>query len=210
MKPMKIILIILVTVLIFSFFSFKNKGRESFTISDELLSYEDEIKKHRINNIDIFYVSKGDKIIRSLTLAYRKDEAAMKKVLEELHGISVEKLNRKEIRKLEKDSHEWGQIITEAHIEGREAYANKSEIVAEMFLLDMSNLMGPVKAEDKITKEIIIYSTGDIVFKMPEEKTKAIPKKVFYKNTDDVSEKIESIIEIIDSAYGRRYPKIES
>lgn len=58
MRFSRVILLVLILSLVFGIYTFKTKNdsEEGFTISDELLSYEDDIKKDEINSIYIFYL----------------------------------------------------------------------------------------------------------------------------------------------------------
>lgn len=201
-KAILSILIIVVIILFIVSFLFKNGEEDIFTISDDLLTYEDEIKEDKINSIYISYISKDEEEFRELNLTSPVDIIAMGGLIEKLSGIEIEKLDREGIKELEVYITKW---------KDRNISYNRKEIICEIRPSDTSNFGGqiwknPERIQDKITDRIFIFSTGDIVFKMPEE---AVTKEnVFYTNTKDISERLEPIMEIIDSSYSRKNPQI--
>ena len=76
-KGSLVALVILAIILFLIIFFFRDDEEEAFGISDELLSYEDEVKEDKINSIFIFYMPK-DEEIRELHLGKQNDEATMR------------------------------------------------------------------------------------------------------------------------------------
>ena len=190
MKFLKISLVALLIVSILGIASCKSEDEnEIFTISDELLSYEDEFNKDKVNHIRISFMLEDEDEIRELNLGEGEDEASMHKLTEELSGIDIIKLSKKDIRELKEYIDEWEDKL----------YSTDNK--------DRHNWTGSVRMQDKITDRIFIFSTGDIVFKMPNELGNLIPDEVFYRNTEVISGKSESIIKLIETSYFRRYPE---
>lgn len=183
MKYIKVALVGLLIVLFVGIFILNSGEEKTFTISDELLTYEDEVKEDKINSIYIFYMSK-DEGIRELHLGKQNDEAAMQKIVEELHGININKLNKDDVREIK-------------------------ESIIQINPSDTDNWTGSVRLQDKIADRIYIFSNGEIIFKMPEQASgKITPDEVFYKSTEFESEKCQTIMEEIEAAYSRRHPEI--
>ena len=205
MKSIKgslVVLVILVIILFLVIFFFRNDEEEIFSISDELLSYGDEVKEDKINSIFIFYMVEDEKT-RELHLGKQNDEAAMEKLVEELHGIEVTKLNKDEMKELKEYINQWDNKG------GNDSFKEK-EIISQINPSDTSNWTGSTRVQDKIADRIYIFSTGEIVFKMPEQESgRLTPDEVFYRSKETESGKCERIMELIESAYSRRNPEIK-
>lgn len=208
MKFLKVALIVLLIVSILMVVSCKNEDEDQdFTISDELLSYEDEFNKDKVNHIRISFMLEDEDEIRELNLGEGEDEASMHKLTEELSGIDIIKLSKKDIRELKEYIDEWEDKLYSTDNKDRHISYSEKEIICEIKTSDTTNWTGSVRMQDKITDRIFIFSTGDIVFKMPNELGNLIPDEVFYRNTEVISGKSESIIKLIETSYFRRYPE---
>lgn len=217
MRLLRIIFIVLIFVLIFGIYTLKNRddGEESFTISDQLLSYEDDIKKDEINSIYIFHLLE-EKEVGEVHLGDRSDRLSMDQLVEELSGINIKKVDKERAEELQEDIGKWYKMITDSDEEEGPSPTDENKIICQINPSDERNWgkhpldSGPDRIQDKITDEIYIFSNGNIVFKIPEEMIDRNPKKIYYEATENVDEKLEKIINLIDSVYFRRNPKIES
>lgn len=215
MRFSRVILLVLILSLVFGIYTFKTKNdsEEGFTISDELLSYEDDIKKDEINSIYIFYLLENQEI-GELDLGDKVDRLSIDELVEELSGINIEKVDYERAKELEEDIDEWYEKLGELDRPGGESLTNENKIICQINPSDKRNWgkhpldPGPDRIQDKITDEIYIFSNGNIVFKLPEEMIDRNPRKIYYEAKDNVDEKLEEIISLIDSVYSRKNPKM--
>ena len=184
-KYLLLILIILMTVV-----SCSSNINEEATLSDDLLYFEppEGLKPDKINVMNIFKKHKSGETEREITL-HKKDQIIMDDLIEELSGIKLKKLNEREKNKL----------------------FEEKEAIYEINLRDTTNnrkKSGFGRIPDKITNEIYIFSTGEIVFVGPETVGDIIPKQPYYINSEDISDKVESIISLIEYAYSSEYDNV--
>lgn len=172
-KYLLVIAIILITVTSCS----SNAGEEQVILSNELLYFEpaDGTKPDKIDNIFIFSKQLEEEVIVTLN---EKDFIIMDDLIEALSEIELKKLSKKD-----------KNILFET-----------KQVIYKLKPTDSTNHTGTSKIPQKIAEEIYIFSTGEIVFIGPKTTGDIIPKQLFYINTEDARDKIESIISLIEYA----------
>lgn len=176
-----VILIILVVASISTFFLYRSGKEDEFIISDSFLEYapEDGQTPETIKMMDIKYKDEIENIYKEIQFEKKIDSIAMNKIIEQLSGIELKILDKENI-----------------------------ELLNEETIIEIRPYSGLLFTDEYsyVTDNILIYSTGDIVFVGPKPVGEIVPKSTLYTNLDEINDRIDNIRSSIEKAYNLKNP----